>query len=48
MTDKLVRLTAPNGATVRVSKERAERLLSEGYSEPKSTAKKASSSKTSK
>lgn len=48
MADKLVRLTAPNGSTVRVSKERAERLLSAGgYGEPKTSAKKSTSDKKS-
>jgi hypothetical protein len=43
----LVKLTAPNGSTVSVSKERAERLLETGYTkvESKTTAKKSSSTK---
>lgn len=49
---KLVRMTAPNGSTVRVSEERAESLLAAGYttagSDTKSTAKKSSSSKSKK
>ena len=44
----LVKLTAPNGSTVNVSKERAERLLQAGYSKPKSTAKSSSASKSEK
>lgn len=27
----MVRLTAPNGATVQVSEEKAERLIAQGY-----------------
>ena len=48
----MARLIAPNGSTVNVSDERAKTLLAQGYKtadEPKkSTAKKASSSKTEK
>lgn len=46
--DKLVKLTAPNGSTVRVSKERSESLLRAGYisAEPKTTTRKSSSSKS--
>lgn len=44
------KLTAPNGATVSVDSGRVENLLRRGFtkaSEPKATAKKASSSKKS-
>ena len=48
----MARLTAPNGSTVNVSDERAKVLLEQGYTsaneKQKSTAKKASSSKTEK
>ena len=48
----MARLTAPNGATVSVSDEKAERLTDQGYSpvkeSKKAPAKKASSSKSSK
>lgn len=48
----LTRLTAPNGSTVRVSAERAKRLVeSEGFvpaEKPKSSAKKPASEKSEK
>lgn len=49
----MARLTSPTGITVNVSDEKAAQLASVGYkaeakSEPKSTTKKSSSSKTKK
>ena len=48
----MARMTAPNGATVSVSDEKAERLADQGYTpveEPKKApAKKASARKSSK
>lgn len=44
----MVRLTAPNGATVDVSKEKAELLLSQGFQSAEgSSTKKSTSRKTS-
>ena len=45
------RMTAPNGATVSVSDEKAERLADQGYApvkESKAPAMKSASSKSSK
>lgn len=51
----MAKLTAPNGATVEVDSARVERLVRYGFteakppkSEPKTTAKKSASSKSSK
>lgn len=48
----MARLTAPNGATVEVSDEKAERLLDQGYetadAKSKAPAKKSASSKSKK
>ena len=48
----MARLTAPNGATVDVADDKAERLVDQGYKpveQPKKApAKKAASSKSSK
>lgn len=47
----MARLTAPNGATVNVSDERAKRLLAQGYKaadEKKAPAKKSAPSKSKK
>ena len=47
----MARLTAPNGATVSVSDEKAERLTDQGYApvqESKAPAKKSASSKSKK
>ena len=45
----MARLSAPNGATVNVSDEKAKRLLTQGYTavETKSPAKKTATKKTS-
>ena len=51
MADKSVKLTSPTGATVSVDASKAEGLLRRGFTEAsttKTTAKKASSSKSSK
>lgn len=47
----LVRMTAPNGSTVRVSADRAKRLAQQGYVEvkpKKSTTRKSSSDESEK
>lgn len=44
---KTVTLNAPSGGTVTVAAEKVENLLRRGFTEVKSTAKKASSSKSS-
>lgn len=48
MSDKTTRLTAPNGSTVVVASEKAERLLGAGYKKAttKATASKSSSAKS--
>lgn len=35
MTGKTTRLIAPNGSTVEVSREKAERLISQGFAMPR-------------
>ena len=42
----LVRLTAPNGSTVRVSTERAKALQQQGFTAEKKSTRKASSKKS--
>ena len=51
MADKTVKMTAPNGAAVTVAEDRVDVMTKYGFTEasaPKSTAKKASSSKSKK
>lgn len=51
MAAKTVQLTAPNGAKVTAAEDRVDELVRRGFAKadaPKTTAKKASSSKSSK
>lgn len=52
MADKTTKLTAPSGATVSVNSDKVDELLRRGFSEEqastKTTAEKASSSKSEK
>lgn len=51
MAEKTAKMTAPNGAVVTVAADRVDVMTKYGFTEasaPKTTAKKASSSKSSK